>query len=77
MKFDWYGLVNELTEAMYPIQLSIALGSEVLGDDLWISIEDPTWLSNVLRPAMDDRSEIGVLISRTELTAILSVPTPE
>ena len=69
-------MVNDLTEAMYPIHLSIVLGMEVLGDELWINIEDPNWLSNVLRPTVDDGSDSGVLISRTELSTILSAPLP-
>ena len=69
-------MVNDLTEAMYPIHLSIALGIEILGDELWITIENPNWLSNVLRPTVDDGSDSGVLMSRTELSAILSAPFP-
>ena len=68
--------VNELVEAMYPIHQSIALGVEVLGDELWISVEDPRWLTSVLRPALDDTSEAGVLISTTELSAIMAAPPP-
>lgn len=37
---------------------------------------DPQWLSDVLRPALDDGSEAGVLISAAELSSILSVPPP-
>ena len=69
-------MVNDLTEAMYPIHLSIVLGMEVLGDKLWINIGDPNWLSNVLRPTVDDGSDSGVLISRRELSTILSAPLP-
>ena len=70
------GTVNELVEAMYPIHLSIALGTEILGNSLWLSVGDPNWLSLVLHPALDDRSEAGVLISSTELSAILAAPPP-
>ena len=68
--------VNELVEAMYPIHLSIALGVEVLGDEEWIIVNDPRWLSHVLRPALDDASDSGVLISTTELSAIMAAPPP-
>ena len=68
--------VSEVIEALYPIQQSIALGAEVLGDDVWISVGDPQWLSTILRPTMADDSEAGVLISATELLAILAAPSP-
>ena len=68
--------VNELLEAMYPIHQSIALGVEVLGDELWISTGDSTWFSHVLQPALDDTSETGVQISTSELTVILAAPHP-
>ena len=68
--------VNELLEAMYPILQSIGLGVEVLGDELWMSIGDSKWLSQVLQPALDDTSEAGVLISASELAAILAAPHP-
>ena len=68
--------VNELVEAMYPIHLSVALGVEVLGDESWISVNDPRWLSHVLRPALDDASESGVLISPSELSTIMAAPPP-
>lgn len=29
--------LNELVEALYPIQQSIALGIEVLGNEMWVS----------------------------------------
>ena len=68
--------VTNLVEAMYPIHLSIALGVEVLGDEVWISVNDPRWLSAVLRPTLDDTSEAGILISSAELSNILAVPPP-
>ena len=68
--------VNELAEAMYPIHQSIALGIEVLGDEAWLSVGDSTWLTQVLQPILDDRSESGVLISHTELSAISVAPLP-
>ena len=68
--------VNELVEAMYPIHLSIALGYEVLGDEQWLTVGDPMWLSQVLRPVLKDDSELGVQISDTELSAILAVSPP-
>ena len=68
--------VNELVEAMYPIQQSIALAVEVLGDEVWILAGDSKWLSDILRPAMSDESEVGVLISSTELSAIVTAPPP-
>ena len=68
--------VTNLVEAMYPIHLSIALGVEVLGNEMWIPVSDPRWLSTVLRPTLDDASEAGTLISSTELLNILSVPPP-
>ena len=68
--------LNEVLEGLYPIQQSIALGVEVLGDEVWLSVGDPQWLSDVLRPALDDGSEAGVLISAAELSSILSAPAP-
>ncbi len=69
--------VNEVIEALYPIQQSIALGTEILGDDVWISaVGDLQWLSTILRPTMADDSEAGVLISATELSVILAAPPP-
>ena len=69
-------LVNDLVEAMYPIHQSIALGNEVLGDELWLAVGDPNWLSFTLRPALDDESDAGALISSTELSVILEAPFP-
>ena len=68
--------VNELVEAMYPIHLSIALGVEVLGDEVWLTVGDPMWLSQVLRPILDDGSELGALVSSIELSAVVAVPPP-
>jgi hypothetical protein len=68
--------VNEVVESMYPIHQSIALGVEVLGDEAWLSVGDNTWLTQVLRPVLDDTTEGGVLISTTELSAILAAPPP-
>ena len=68
--------VNEVLEAMYPIHQSIALGIEVLGDETWLTVGDPLWLSEVLRPLFDDRSELGVMVSNTEFSAILAATPP-
>ena len=68
--------VTEHLEAMYPIDLSLDVAVEVLGNDLWLSVGDPEWVSQVLRPALDDGSEDGVLISSAEITAIMSVQPP-
>ena len=70
-------VLDDLVEALYPIQQSVALGKEVLGDDQWIaSVGDPQWLSNILRPTLDDGSDAGVLISTGELSTILAAPPP-
>ena len=68
--------VNELVEGMLPLVSGINLGIEVLGDERWMTTEAPVWLSSVLRPALSDDSEMGVLISSTELSAIVGVPAP-
>ena len=68
--------VKNHLEGMYPIDVSVSLAEEVLGDSLWLSVGDPQWLSQVLEPALDDESEDGVLISTVELSAILTTPTP-
>ena len=68
--------VNELVEAMYPVLQSIDLAIEVLGDEDWLSVEDPLWVSNVLQPTLDDSSEAGTLISTTELSTMLAAPPP-
>ena len=70
-------LLTDLLEATYPIQQSMALGVEVLGNDQWISdVGDPQWLSQVLRPTLDDNSDAGVMISTSELSTILTAPPP-
>ena len=70
-------LLSDLVDAIYPIQQTVALGTEVLGDDMWVfSVNDSEWLSNTLRPALDDESEAGVLISTGELSTILFAPPP-
>ena len=46
----------------------------MLGDEAWLFVGDRVWLSLVLQPVMDDGSEAGVLISTTELAAILAAP---
>ena len=68
--------VKNHLEGMYPIDLSISAAVEVLGDSLWLSVGGPHCLSQVLEPTLDDASENGVLISATELTAILATPPP-
>ena len=68
--------VNELVEGMLPLLSGISFGIEVLGDERWMTTEAPLWLSSVLRPALADNSEMGVLVSSTELSAILGVPPP-
>ena len=42
---------------MFPIHQSMKLGVEVLGDERWLSVGDPGWLSHILKPAVDDGSE--------------------
>ena len=69
-------LLYDLIEALYPIQQSIDLGIEVLGDEKWIEVGDPLWPARVLRPALDDESEAGALISANELSAILTAQPP-
>ena len=69
-------LLPNLANAIYPIQQSIALGMEILGDSQWILSGDSQWLSQVLRPTMDDDSDEGVMISESELAAILAAPPP-
>ena len=69
--------VGEYVEAIYPIIQSIELGIEVLGDEVWIrDVDDPMWLSHILRPALDDASELGTYISPTEELNILAAPPP-
>ena len=68
--------VNELAESLYPILQSINLGIEVLGDQVWLSVGDEMWLSQVLQPTLDDNSEDGTLISMTEFLAITAAPPP-
>jgi len=67
---------SELIDVLYPILQSIELATEVLGDELWLYVNDSNWLSAVLKPTMDDRSENGALISATEYSIILTVPYP-
>ena len=68
--------LNNVVEGLYPILQSIDLGVEVLGDEAWLSVGDTVWFSRVLQPVMDDGSDMGVLISITELSAILATPPP-
>ena len=68
--------VQDILESLYPIDVSIEVAVEVLGDDLWLSVGDPEWVSEVLKPSIDDASDNGVLISQTELAAILSISPP-
>ena len=69
--------LDNVVEGLYPILQSIDLGVEVLGDMAWLSVGDPEWLASVLQPAMGDDSNAGVLISITELYAILTAPLPK
>ena len=62
-------LENSVLEAMYPILQSIGLGVEVLGDELWR-------LKVVVTGVAACISEAGVLISASELAAILAAPHP-
>lgn len=68
--------VRDLIEAAYPTYNNLLLGVEILGDESWLEIEDPDWLSQVLRPTLSDVSDLGTLISETELSEILSFPPP-
>ena len=70
------GTVENHLEGMYPIDLSKSLAVEVLGDSLWLSVGDSQWLSHVLEPALDKESENGVLLSATEISAILATGPP-
>ena len=63
-------------QSMYPIHQSISVAVEILGDDLWLSVGDSYWASQVLKPTLDDSSEDGTLISQAELAAILSLQPP-
>lgn len=67
---------RQLAEAMFPILQSINLAIELFGDEVWLTVGDAAWVSNVLQPTMDDNSEAGVLISKKELSTILSAPLP-
>ena len=69
-------LLRDLIEAVYPIEQSMALTTEVLGDDRWISVGDADWVTRVFTPTLDDSSESGVLVSPTELSTILAAPPP-
>ena len=68
--------VNDHLESMYPIDLSLDLAVEIFGNDMWLSVGDPGWVSQVLEPVFDDASDGGVLITSAERLAILSVPPP-
>ncbi len=68
--------LNDHLESMYPIDLSLDLAVEILGDEMWLSVGDPQWVSQVLGPVFDDSSEDGVLISTAEMSAIMSVLPP-
>ena len=70
------GTVQNHLDSMYPIDLSLDVAVEILGDDLWLSVGDPEWVSQVIEPVLDDASEDGVLISLTELATILSIQPP-
>ena len=53
------------------------LGVEVLGDERWLQlVDDKTWLTNVLHPALSDTSDAGPLISNAEYNSIMNVPPP-
>ena len=43
--------VNELVESMYHILQSIEVATEVLGDESWLSVGDPLWLTYVCAEA--------------------------
>ena len=68
--------VNDHLESMYPIDLSLDLAVEIFGSDMWLSVGDPGWVSQVLESVFDDASDGGVLITSAERLAILSVPPP-
>ena len=68
--------VQNHLESMYPLDLSVDVAVEILGDKLWLTVGDPEWVSQVLNPVLDDESEDGVLISDTELSTILSIEPP-
>ena len=67
--------VDKLLDGIFPIHQSMKLGEEVLGDQIWLSVGDPEWLSHIYE-SMDDGSESGVLISITELSSILALNPP-
>ena len=69
--------VRDLVEAYYPIYHTILIGVEILGDESWIEIEDSKWLSQVLRPALSDDSDLGIYISQAEFSSILLFAPPK
>ena len=69
--------VRDLVEAYYPIYHTMLVGAEILGDESWIEIEDSKWLSQVLRPALSDDSDLGIYISQAEFSSILSFAPPK
>ena len=67
--------VDELVDGIFPISQSMKFGVEILGDEAWLSIGDPGFLSSVYQ-VMDDGSELGVLVSNAELSSILALRPP-
>ena len=69
-------MLLDLFESMFPIVQSLELATEVLGNQVWISAGNATWVSDTLQPTLDDSSDAGALISTTELSAILTESPP-
>ena len=67
--------VDELVESIFPIGQSMKFGVEVLGNEVWLSVGDPGFLSSIYQ-VMDDGSELGVLVSNAELSSILALRPP-
>ena len=71
-------IVRDMSTAWYPAYTTILLSEEILGDSAWIGgVDDAAWVSERIYPILSDESDMGSLISQSELSHLLSFPPPE
>ena len=69
-------VIQDLVGPILAISQSIDAAVEVLGDERWLLVGDKNWVTQIIKPTLDDNSEAGVLISKAELFTILSASLP-
>ena len=69
--------IHSFVASLRAVHESIELAYEVLGSALWLEVKDSAWLDGTLKPALDDVSSGGSLITDEEFKSITSHNPPD